>query len=312
MSKVLFVVHRYSPYPGGSENNTKNMAEGLFSRGHSVTVLAHEHKGDLNGVWLTSDYNVLVNQKWDLVIIHGCDVISQNIAHVNAANIKSPILYLIIKPTETAVGVHGMKFATRIGYGTTDDIEHLRKFGYLDKGRRVRYGIVPEEVIGTFTERGNYYISAGGFSPHKGMNALADIWNKSNVQDELHLYGYSNDPSPPETDKVKIFRGKSKKEVMDAIACSKGYIMNSYEEGFGLVLLEAMINKVSVFSRNIAGAKDMGYMSRYDTEEQLMEKIRAYRIGVERTSKANYEYVMTNHTVRQQVNDIEDILRELA
>ena len=72
--RLLFVVHRYAPFPGGSEVNTQNMAEGMLARKHDVTVLAHEHQGDLNGVKVSNDYNTLLNQKWDLIIVHGGDV----------------------------------------------------------------------------------------------------------------------------------------------------------------------------------------------------------------------------------------------
>ena len=71
--KILFVVHRYAPYPGGSEINVQNMAEELLARGHDVTVLAETHQGDYNGVKLTSDYQRL-GEPWNLIIVHGGDV----------------------------------------------------------------------------------------------------------------------------------------------------------------------------------------------------------------------------------------------
>ena len=73
--RLLFVVHRYAPYPGGSEYYVQNMAEEMLKRKHEVTVLAHEHKGDYNGVIASNDYNTILNQPWDLIIVHGGDVI---------------------------------------------------------------------------------------------------------------------------------------------------------------------------------------------------------------------------------------------
>ena len=55
MAKLLYVVHRYAPVPGGSENYVRDMAEETLSRGHEVWVLAGEHQGDLNGVKVSSD-----------------------------------------------------------------------------------------------------------------------------------------------------------------------------------------------------------------------------------------------------------------
>jgi hypothetical protein len=46
MSRLLFVVHRYAPYPGGSEYNVQRLAEEAMRRGHRATVLADTHLGD--------------------------------------------------------------------------------------------------------------------------------------------------------------------------------------------------------------------------------------------------------------------------
>lgn len=321
MSKILFVVHRYAPFPGGSEYYVRDMAEEMVKRGHDVTVLAHEHQGDLNRVRVTNDYNIL-NQKWLMIIVHGCDVISQNVVLANAAVIRSPICYMIIKPSFSLTAQHGMKYAKYLAYSTSMDLEHIKAMlitdsAILQKARRIRHGIVPESTIGVIPKDWQvdrpYYVSAGGFSPHKGMDALADYWAKA-TEVELVLFGYQegNMPSYPN---VKSWIGLPKESVMTAIAASKGYILNSYEEGFGLVLLEAMLNKVPCYARNIAGAKDMKpYVMTYETEEELFPLINAYEAltDAEKTAiiERNYNYVMSNHTITQTCNDLEDILAE--
>ena len=63
MSKrLLFVVHRYYPYPGGSEYYVRDLAECAQRQGHDVTVLAGQHMGDVNGVKLTNDPNILLTK----------------------------------------------------------------------------------------------------------------------------------------------------------------------------------------------------------------------------------------------------------
>jgi glycosyltransferase involved in cell wall biosynthesis len=311
MSKLLYVVHRYAPFPGGSEYYVRDMAEESLARGHDVTVLAHEHKGDQNGVKVTNDYNILA-QNWDLIIVHGGDVISQNIVHYNAFNLKSPVVYMLIKPSESDICMNGMKHHRFIAYSTSMDIEHIKKHGYLSKARRVRHGIVPDStIVPSLPYDKTFYISAGGFYPHKAMIPLAEAWERSNIKSELHLYGYGEGPMPKETDRVKVFFGKSKPDVMIAINNAKAYIMNSYEEGFGLVLLEAMMNHTPWFARNIAGAKDMAeYGHTYETEEQLMYYLETMDT-LDAKVRSAYNYTMTNHTIKQTVNDIEDILREV-
>lgn len=311
MAKLLYVVHRYVPFPGGSEYYVRDMAEESLRRGHEVTVLAHEHKGNQNRVIVTNDYQILA-EKWDMIIVHGGDVISQNIVHINAVQIKSPVCYMLIKPSESDVCMHGLKHHNVIAYSTSADIEFIKKHNVEFKARRIRHGIVPEKTIYDKNYRlsgRRIYVSAGGFYPHKAMVPLAQAFMASDLPGELHLYGYGEGPMPQQNDRVKVFFGKPKEDVMQAIADANAYIMNSYEEGFGLVLLEAMMNKTEWYARNIAGAKDMSaYGNIYDNEEQLIKMLKQPSTT---NIEAAYEYAMTNHTITQTVNDIEDILFEL-
>ena len=71
--RILYVVHRYAPFPGGSENYVRDMAEETLFRGHEVAVFAGEHKGDHNGIRVTTD-TAIFGEKWDLVVVHGGDV----------------------------------------------------------------------------------------------------------------------------------------------------------------------------------------------------------------------------------------------
>ena len=68
--RFCFVVHRAAPFPGGTEVFMQAMAEEAVARGHSVTILAGQHQGDLNGVAVTSDMAVL-DQAFDMIVVHG-------------------------------------------------------------------------------------------------------------------------------------------------------------------------------------------------------------------------------------------------
>jgi len=309
--KILFVVHRYAPYPGGSEYYTANMAEEMLKRGHEVFVLAPTNQGDYNGVKVLDDFYSL-GEKWDLIIVHGGDVQAQNIVHLNADRIKSPVLYLIVKPSDSQMCVHGLKHHRFLGYSTSMDIDHLRKHNVLERGRRIRHGIVPDLHLRERNKKKTIFVSAGGFWPHKAMGPLAQAFTQSNIPNaELHLYGYGEEHLMPiETDNVKCFFGKEKTDVLLAVSAADAYIMNSYEEGFGLVLLEAMMNKTPWYARDIAGAKDMCYYgTTYKDEKELMELLRNHKIDEEKIDNA-YNYVMANHTIQDTVNDIEDVLLE--
>lgn len=318
-SKILFAVHRYAPYPGGSETNVKNMAEEMVRRGHEVTVVAATQAGDQNGVKVTGDHNVLLD-KWDLIIVHGGDVITQNIVHANAERLQSPVLYLIIKPSESEICLHGLKMHKYLGYGTTFDRDLIHKYGYEEKERLVRYGVPVEDTVfadntelrKNVSQGQHMFISIGGFAPHKQMRQLKDAFIRAKLDDLLVLLGYENSDVPEPASNVGIGVGLPKWEVMNFVAASDALIMNSSEEGFGLVLLEAMMNKTPWFARDIAGAHDMRhYGTIYNTEEELMELLRdfdpaKYADKVE----AAYKYVMENHTIVTCVDDIERILSE--
>ena len=315
MSKILFVVHRYYPFPGGSEYNVRNMAEELVNRGHEVQVLTDIHKGDQNGVKVATNYKLLPRD-WDLILVHGGDVGTQNVVHENARRIRSPVCYMIIKPSESNICLFGLHYHRFVSYCTSMDIDLIKKYGVNDKARRIRYGIRPWETIkqrNRKKDKKNIFVSAGGFYSHKAMTPLADAFEKANIPNaELHLYGYGEEHlAPKESDKVKVFFGLDKEDVMQAMANADAYIMNSYEEGFGLVLLEAMMNKVPWFARNIAAAHDLCYYGNvYNDEQELMKMLENYNQDENKTIKA-YNYVMANHTVEQTANDIEDILLEL-
>jgi glycosyltransferase involved in cell wall biosynthesis len=312
--RLLFVVHRYYPFPGGSEYYVRDMAEEMQRRKHYVTVLAHEHQGDQNGVIVSNDYNTILNQKWDLIIVHGGDVISQNMVHVNADKLQSPVLYLIVKPSESPVCMHGLRTHRFLGYSTSMDLDFIKKHNLQDKARRVRHGIVVETHL-RFTPKPKektIFVSAGGFWPHKAMGPLAQAFTAAKIPNaELHLYGYGEEHlMPSENDVVKCFFGKSKTDVLLAISGADAYIMNSYEEGFGLVLLEAMMDKTPWYARDIAGAKDMCYYgTTYNDEQELMELLRNHKRNDKKIKDA-YDYVMANHTIQDTCNDIEDIMLE--
>ena len=123
------------------------MAEECVQRHLDVTVVAGEHKGDLNGVRVTSEAQALIDQ--DLVVVHGGDVGVQNFVLSNASRINSPMLYMIIKPSDSAITVQAMKDVKFIGCSAPEDWEHVKQYGVESKAHKVIHGISPTDCIGT-------------------------------------------------------------------------------------------------------------------------------------------------------------------
>lgn len=318
--RILYVVHRYAPFPGGSENYVRDMAEETLSRGHEVWVLAGEHKGDLNGVRLTSDYNVL-QEKWDLIVVHGGDVNVQDSVLFNSEFIKSPILYLIILPSNSPTCVRGLKGCTYLGCSTKADWEHLMRNGVYNKGVVVRHGIDDKISKGKEGFKKKYgiktsrmFVSCGGYWHNKAMKELAEVFNKAEIPDTtLVLTGYDNrfGIMPEESEFVKPLMIESRDDVLSAIMEADLYILHSYSEGFGLVLLESMYNNTQWAARKIAGADTMSnYGFTYTTDGELINYIKSFVPNSDRKKEA-YEYVVSERLIKNTVDDILQVIRSV-
>jgi len=312
--KICFVVHRYAPFPGGSEYYVQQMAEECVQRLHEVTVLAGEHKGDLNGVHVTNNADALLNQ--DLIVVHGGDVSVQNFVLSNSHRINSPVLYMIIKPSDSDVCVKALKNVKFIGCSAPEDWEHVKKYNVESKSHKVIHGISPTDCIGTagrFKDKYNIpkdkrmFLSCGGYWPNKKMIELAEAFKKADLKDAILVTtGYDNrfNIMPHASDNVMPLMVEDPKDIKDAIVDADCYVMNSSEEGFGLVILESMINKTPWISRNIAGAKLLSrYGTVYDTEEQLTEILKTWKPDDFTTALA-YKHVLQNHLIKNTVDDI--------
>lgn len=316
--KLCFIVHRYAPFPGGSEYYVQQMAEECVSRGYDVTVIAAEHKGNLNGVKVTNRSQAVFDP-YDLMIVHGGDVSVQNQILMNANNIKTPILYLLIKPSESPVCLQALKDVRYIGCSSGEDYAHVKKWNVEHKSHKVIHGINPIDctgIEGNFKEKYNIpkdkrmFLSCGGYWPNKKMIELSEAFCEADLEDSILVTtGYDNryNIMPHASEKVIPLMVEDPRDVKDAIADADCYIMNSDAEGFGLVLLESMLNHTPWISRNIAGAKLLNrFGTVYNTEKQLVEILKNWKAP---DTKSAYDYVTSNHLIKNTIDDIEKALK---
>lgn len=264
MAKILFVVHRYAPYPGGSEANTHRLAKQAVIEGHDVLVLSDAHMGDYEGVRVTSDRSV-AHDRYDMIIVHGsCP--TQDYIHANKW--QSPVYYLLVEPPRNGVAdTLGIANATWIGCGTTQDLQFVQQKNVSDKARKFIYSVPYEAEFprtGQMRQLLNIQtpyvaMSSGGFWPHKRFQELVDAFNEVNNEEwSLVLFGYdTTHPFPINgNDRVFVIGGAEPDHIYASMADFDLYIMNSETEGYGLTLLEAMINKMPWIARDIAAAYD--------------------------------------------------------
>lgn len=318
--RILYVVHRYAPFPGGSENYVRDMAEETLFRGHEVAVFAGEHKGDLNGVRVTNDTNIF-GEKWDLIVVHGGDVPLQNFVLTNARNIPSPMMFMLIRPSESFVYQMAMNDCKYLACSTEEDWEFVRSKGYESKSVQVPHGIVREQCVrqilgNSFRKRygiktKKMFLSCGGFWPNKAFHELIAAFKEAKPEDTtLVLTGYDNRHGimPPDEENIRVLMLDDHDEVYRAIEEADLYIMHSHSEGFGLVLLESMVNATPWAARNIAGARLMrDYGFTYDKDEQLVEYLRTFERDSHKVQRA-YKYALENHQIINTVDGILSVL----
>jgi len=84
--------------------------------------------------------------------------------------------------------------------------------------------------------------------------------------------------------------------------------MHSNQEGFGLVILESMLNETPWISRQIAGAAMLNKFGQtYQTDSQLINLLKNFDATTYDTAAAK-EYILDNHTIRSTVDDIEAVV----
>jgi glycosyltransferase involved in cell wall biosynthesis len=314
---LLYVVHRYG-YPGGSEQYTRDMAEESLRRGNNVAVFAGDHTGNLNGVYVTSDTNIFA-RPWDLIIVHGGDVSVQNFVLSNAKVIPSPILYLIVLPSTSDVCLQALQDCRYIGCSTNQDWEHCARYGVSAKSVQVRHGITWHSSMGApgFKQKygisGKMFLSCGGYWPNKAMKELVRVFDIANLRDTvLVTTGYDNKHvlMPEPSANVIPLLLDDRNEVLSAIYEADCLIMHSFSEGFGLVLLESMINQTPWIARKIAGAELMqNFGQTYKTDGELIFLMRTFD-RKDFDIKAAFDYVANNHLIAHTVDDIEKVAQQ--
>lgn len=314
MSRILYVVHRYAPFPGGSENYVRDMAEETLSRGHEVAVFTGEHKGDWNGVRVTSETTIF-SEKWDLVVVHGGDVGLQDFVLSNCRRIGSPMLFMLIIPSESDVYKFACENVAYIGCSTKEDWDYVKRKGLMKKSVQITHGIDPKISIGKSGFREKYgiktelmFLSCGGYWHNKKMQELVNLFNQVGRYDiTLVTTGYDNrfGIKPQDNEYVKNIMLDNRDDVMSAIKEADLYIMHSDREGFGLVLLESMLNGTPWAARNLAGARLMNeHGFTYNKDEELLKYMREFKPVMQDKIDKSYEFVTTTHMISNTVDDI--------
>lgn len=318
--RFCFVVHRAAPFPGGTEVFMQAMAEEALARGHSVTILAGQHQGDLNGVAVTSDMAVL-DQAFDMIVVHGSSDGPPRRVLDSAATLPSPVLYMLVAHYRHHIRAAHLRQATLLGWSTPMDQQIIARAGHAAKATRLRHGILPAAALGAPGFRAKYgiapdrqmFLSCGGYWPNKRMKPLAKLFETTKGDALLVTTGYDNrdNAMPRASDRVLPLMLPDRSDVTSAIAEADCYLMHSRDEGFGLVLLEAMMNETPWISHETGGAtvlQDFGQIYRQDAD--LIRMIEGFRPDPARIAAAR-AHALQEYTIARTVDDLEQAVRHV-
>lgn len=136
-------------------------------------------------------------------------------------------------------------------------------------------------------EKGKYIISVGRITPEKGFDKLIEAFYKSDIKNEYKLAIVGGVEFENEYKKQLDDLIQDDKVVFTGYACGENlaelyqnarlYVLSSFNEGFPLVLLEAMSYNLDIIASDISAAKlvkldDSDYYPPSDTNE-LAKKI---------------------------------------
>jgi len=317
MARLLFVVHRAWPYPGGSEIFVHDMAKEAKKRGHEVAILAGEHQGNQDGIDVTNDGNWLLRQ-WDLIIVHGADVNVQNFVLSNAKNIPNPILYMIILPSGSPTSVQALQDCSYIGWCTHEDKVYIAKHRVKSKAFNVRVGIDANRSTGEPGFKEKYgitkrmFLSCGGYWPNKAMIELTEVFKAANLDNAvLVTTGYDNRSNlmPKASSNIIPLMIEDKADVTSAILEADCYLMHSYVEGFGAVVLESMLNRTPWIARHGSGAALLNAWGQtYTNDIELINLLRNFQAPDMNKLDNARQYVIDNHLISNTVDDIEAVV----
>jgi hypothetical protein len=215
--------------------------------------------------------------------------------------------------------MQGLADAKWIGCGTPQDWEHVNKHKVTDRCVAINLSLNEAHAFGLpgFREKygiktKNMFLTCGGYWPNKAMPELVEVFNKLNIPDTtLVLTGYDNRHGlmPQESEFIKPLMLEDKADVSAAMREADLYIMHSFEEGFGLVLVESMLNHTPWVARDIAGAtmmKEFGHT--YTTDTQLSDYLVNFKRPSEEKLDNAYEYSVHNHTSKSSVDKILNLI----
>ena len=319
--RFLLVSHRAAPFPGGTEVFVQAIAEAAQKAGHQAVILTGAHQGDLNGVRITDDRHVL-RERFDLIVVHGANRGPPREVLAAAASLASPVLYMLVAHGAAQTDIVQLAACRFLGWSTALDRQAIALHGLEARMVQVRHGIVTAEAHGLPGFRARHgiaaerqmFLSCGGYWPNKRMRPLARLFERTPGDALLVTTGYDNrhNAMPRPGHRVLPLLLNDRAEVLSAMREADGYLMHSRHEGFGLVLLEAMVNETPWIAHATGGVAQLGAFGQtYRSDAELRGLLADFSPDPARIARAR-DHAIGAHDIRATLHDIEAAARHAA
>jgi len=285
-----------APKYGGVELMIENLTEGLVKAGVDVTLFA---TGDSKtsaklryihekAIWPSNDIAENYHVKWAVESIkkEGFDIVQANNISILPFSkyLDIPIVYTIQHLKDIRYKIYEAN--PQIHYVAVDISQKDENY-FLANFQIIPYGISKDDYV--LSKKENYLAFLGRFSQYKGTHIAIDIARKLNIK--IKVAGtYCNDEEKEYFDKELKWRFRlplveyigeiGKEEKKNFLSKAKALLMPiSWEEPFGVVMIEAMFSGTPVIAFNLGSVPRIiknginGYIIEKDNVKKMLETI---------------------------------------
>jgi glycosyltransferase involved in cell wall biosynthesis len=224
-----------------------------------------------------------------------------------------------------------LKASDKVIFITKSIATHYKMLGE-ENSLVINDGVVSENQALEFYDKENYFLFAGRLEPAKGVEdtitSFIEFCKKDMTDTKLFIAGNGDDDyvsflkskveSSPFNDRVEFLGFRD--DIFALMKRSKGLIVASKCEGFGLITPEAMFNGTIVIGRDTGGTSEIlrdtegnnyGYL--FSTNEQLIDSMHKLK-GLDEKSYNSLvslaqKRVVSKYTLERNYNDIFDVYK---
>jgi len=189
--------------------------------------------------------------------------------------------------------------------------------------------VIPHGVSESFIQRSadtaQQVLFIGGTMPRKGISTLLSAWAKYEGPETLLIAGYGNanefqvvrEDCGVKPNRAKFLGFVTEEKLLELYRESKALVLPSYEEGFGIPVLEALAAGTPVVCSDVVGSRFVieecsGGLTFPAGDADALETALVELLGNEsmrqQAGAAGRDHITSNYLWRHVVDDLDDVL----